>query len=75
MTFQRNSAFDQESWELPEVKVVEKPVVKTGVTDVHTSDIEELEHDLRDLEYGAPSPESAQLFHDLANRVASFYKG
>lgn len=75
MTFQKNSAFDQESWELPEVQVVEKPTTKIGVTDVHTSDIEDLEHDLRDMEYNATSPESAQVFHDLANRVASFYKG
>ncbi len=77
MTFPTNSAFNQPQ-PIPEVKVTPKQVVataKVGVTTIYTSDLEDLEHDLRELSFKAGSPMDAQLFESIADKVASFYKG
>jgi len=75
MSFPRNSPFDQGQLpEMPIVKVTPKETL-SKITSVHTSDIEDLEHDLRNLEYSAGSPDDAYLFRTLADRVASLYKG
>lgn len=82
MTFPLSSAFSQTKLPIghggPDVKVTPKRVVArevVGTTAVHTSDIEQLEHDLRDLSFQAGSPEDARIFEEFANRVANFYKG
>lgn len=53
------------------------PIVNSSIekTSVYTSDIEQLEHDLRTLSHSAGGPEDARVFEDLADRVASLYKG
>lgn len=75
MTFPTNSAFTP-----PMVTVKVNPKQKTatakvGVTTIYTADIEDLEYDLRELAYAATGPEDARVFEELANKVASFYKG
>lgn len=75
MAFPKNSAFNQE---LPNINVTPKKIEateKVGVTTVYTADIEDLEHELRDLSYDAGSPQDARLFEELADKVASFYRG
>lgn len=78
MEFQTNSAFNPDKQErLIETELV-RPPQKTSVTkttSVPTADLEDLEHDLRELSFKAGSPEFAQTFEDIANVVASFYKG
>ncbi len=75
MTFPKDSAFNQP---LPNIKVTPKRIVGRRVeatTSVPTADIEDLEHELRDLSYDAGSPQDARLFEELADKVASFYRG
>lgn len=80
MTFPKNSAFHANQLPIgyggPDRTPMEASIsslVKT--TSVPTADIEDLEHELRDLSYDAGSPEDARLFEELADKVASFYKG
>lgn len=44
-------------------------------TSIPTSDLEDIEYDLRDLAYRAGSPEDARIFEDFANKLSSYYKG
>lgn len=44
-------------------------------TSIPTSDLEDIEFDLRDLAYRAGSPEDARIFEDFANKLSSYYKG
>jgi len=80
MNFPSDSEFAQEAKRqerLIEVELVRPPERESAIktTSVPTSDLEDLEHDLRELSFRAGSPEQAQTFEDIANVVASFYKG
>lgn len=88
MSFPKNSAFQQADENLERLQKLEniakkfassndplESISQVAITAVHTSDITDLEHELRDLEFNASSPDDARVFHDLANRVASFHKG
>lgn len=76
MSFPNDSPFYSEfEYEASEIKVVEKSKLESKTTSVHTSDLEDIEHELRQLEFDAGSPGEAGIYSDLANRVAALYKG